>query len=503
MVLLLAGIAACIWHFFFSKKSAPHERAAPKMIDSVGILPWLDIRTNIEVGPVTFYRADGVDTLLGERADILIDRLRIYRDAWEGNPVHGAVAIHRDQLANGGHIPYGDLRRATDILMIASIFENDGVLRDCNATTFTLYIQRLGGEGGFMATRARRRNGGFVSGGTTDLVVSRPISAATFWTYNRAILAALVAASQRADDQAWNLFESITWFRRASTDADNIEQVVDFVLLLTAVDHLIAHPATGGAGMDWPRIQALLANFRTIPCCSVKPKDTVLERCQIEAVLYVLNETRNTAVHPRTLKRALEFEFNRRKDPTFAWVVDRSYMALLVARLIELGNLQADDFMRAFVQGIERWIHDPAKEVGLMVLEEKMQIGIRDYVADAYATEVTQVPRDAEPDAIRIDWDRNFRLALGLVAAPFEVHLVWLADGHGVIEIHDPTRLNQLVDYWLVDPADDEPARMAYASMAYFQSEDGTGGLEKTWNEADLRAMQDPRLWIDGDSLPG
>jgi len=48
-----------------------------------------------------------------------------------------------------------------------------------------------------------------------------------------------------------------------------------------------------------------------------------------------------------------------------------------------------------------------------MILEEKMQIGIRDFVADAYATEVAQVPHQVEPDAQRIEWDRNFRICVG------------------------------------------------------------------------------------------
>jgi hypothetical protein len=473
------------------------------LIDSVGILPWLDLRINVQVGGITFYRADSVAAILGERAGVLADRLRIYRDAWENNPVNGTVAIHADQVANGGNIPYGELRRATDILMIASVFENDGVLRDTNATTFTLYVQRLGGEARFMATRTRRRNGGFLSGVTTDFVVSRPTAAAKFWAYNRELLEALVASAARPEEEAWKLFESLTWFRRASTDADNIEQVVDFILLLTAVDFLLAHPGIDTAGMDFPRIQALLAQFETIPCCSVKPRNAILERCHIEAVLYVLNQTRNTAVHPRVLPGDLDFAFNQRKDPTFAWVVDRCYMALLVARLIELGTLQADESMRAFVEGVERWVHDPAKDVGLMILEARMQIGINSHLVEAYATKVTAVTRDEAPDATRLEWERNFRLALGDVPAPLEVRLSWLSGGLGVIEIHNPDRVKQLVDYWLIDPADDEPARMAYASLVYLQPDDGSEGLEKTWNAADLRAMQDPRLWIDGDSLPG
>jgi hypothetical protein len=54
-------------------------------IESVGILPWLDIRETIEVGAITYYRADRVAALLGERAGVVANRLRIYKDAWDGN----------------------------------------------------------------------------------------------------------------------------------------------------------------------------------------------------------------------------------------------------------------------------------------------------------------------------------------------------------------------------------------------------------------------------------
>src|ERR1700735_5447075 len=97
-------------------------------IDSVGILPWLNIAEPVEVGPITFYPARNVAHLLGERAGVLVDRLRIYRDTLNDIPVHGAVAIHRDQIVNGGHSPYQDLRRATDIFLMAAVYTNDGEL---------------------------------------------------------------------------------------------------------------------------------------------------------------------------------------------------------------------------------------------------------------------------------------------------------------------------------------------------------------------------------------
>jgi hypothetical protein len=133
-----------------------------------------------------------------------------------------------------------------------------------------------------------------------------------------------------------------------------------------------------------------------------------------------------------------------------------------------------------------------------------MEIGIRQFFLEGHAAKVARAPHDVAPNAARLEWERNFRIALGAVPEPFSVHVVWLANGHGVIEIHDEkSKANQLVEYWVIDPTDDEPARMAYATMPYFQHDAGAGGANKTWSETDLRAMQEPKLWIDGGTLPG
>jgi hypothetical protein len=168
------------------------------------------------------------------------------RQTLEG--VHRAIALHERQLREGGAVPVAAVRQATDILIAASVFENDGgPTADANATTFTLFSQRLGGEIGFMATRARRRYGGFVAGSTTDLQVVRPVYAGSLLHYNREMIDALVAAAPLKD--AWHLFDALGWFRRASTDADNVDGEVDLVLLLTAVDFLLALPGTHRRGL--------------------------------------------------------------------------------------------------------------------------------------------------------------------------------------------------------------------------------------------------------------
>lgn len=71
------------------------------MIESVGILPWLTLKEPMRVGEVTFYPADSAGEMLGERAAILKDRLRIYRDTWDSRPVADTTVVfrarHRDR----------------------------------------------------------------------------------------------------------------------------------------------------------------------------------------------------------------------------------------------------------------------------------------------------------------------------------------------------------------------------------------------------------------------
>jgi hypothetical protein len=474
-------------------------------IESVGVLPWLDIKKSITVGDVTFYPAAEASLLLGDRANVLSSRLGIYRDGWHGDPVHATVALHREQLAKGGDIPYVELRRATDILATAAFFNNDGVLCGQNATMFMLYVHRLGGAAGFMSAHIRGRNRGIVSGGATSMVSSRPIYAANFSSYNRQILRALVDASQRPAKDGWRLFDALAWFRRASTDAENIEPIVDMILMLTAIDFLLAHPGTSGPGLDLPRVKALLAPYETIPCVAVKLRNkTVLERSHIEAVLFVLNATRNAALHPRRLDSDGPFAFEQRQDPTFAWVADRCFMALLVARLVELGSLEADASMRAFIIGVERWIHSPIHEVGMMVLESKTEIGVRAHFLEMHEREVVNAPHDREPAELRRTWERDFWLAIGAVPDGWRFRVVWLTDGRSFVEIYERTSGGDVLrEYWQFDLASDSPVRTAYSVLVWPENDAAPAREDRVLTDLDERAMQDPGLWLGGDSIPG
>jgi len=72
------------------------------MIDSVGVLPWLHIETPIYVRQVNFYTLDAAAPIFGNRADLLSERVGIYREKWDDRPVCPTIAIHANQLVNGG-----------------------------------------------------------------------------------------------------------------------------------------------------------------------------------------------------------------------------------------------------------------------------------------------------------------------------------------------------------------------------------------------------------------
>jgi hypothetical protein len=469
-------------------------------ISNVGVLPWLDIRETITVGDITFHRADEIGALLRERSTVLADRLSIYRDPFDNHVTHGTVALHQSQLTDGGPVPYLRLRRAVDILMIAAMFANDGDMRQQNATTFALYIQNLGGESGFMAHHIRRRNRGTHMGTSTEVIITKPLYAEHFTSWNRTIRDALVVASNLPEDVTWRLFDSIEWFRRGSTDADNIEPVVDLVLILTAVEFLLAHPGTKGPGLDYVRMRTLLSPFETAPCCSVVK--TRAERSHIEAVLYAVNLVRNTSVHPRSLDETHDFGFSRSGDPALAWLADRAYMALIVARLVEMNALAMSDEVGAFVSGVEHWIQDPKDAIGLVISKAKLDSRLRRWFLEKHHEEVELPEKAHTVDEARLDWERDFFLTLGTVREPWRIDLDWLKDGKGVIRIWERLPKERLREYMIFDPTADPAVRMAYAALVY-PEDDSVPQPMRTFSDDDLRAMRDLGLWIHGDVQPG
>ena len=94
-------------------------------------------------------------------------------------------------------------------------------------------------------------------------------------------------------------------------------------------------------------------------------------RCHIEAVLFVLDEIRNASLHPRNFGKSDPFGFEKRDGNTFVWIADRTFMALLVARLVELGTLPPDNISRSFVEGTEDWLFDPKASFKLSVSAAK------------------------------------------------------------------------------------------------------------------------------------
>jgi hypothetical protein len=466
-------------------------------VESVGILPWLQIDAPIAVGEIEFYPAAEAAKLLGARGAILLDRLRVYRDTWSDRAVTSCtVAVHHAQLTAGGLIPDAALRRAVDILLVAAAFKNDGVSYDANATTFTCYIQRLGGGEGFFAMHVRRRFGGIVTGAQTDIVLHKPVYAGTFSAYSKELLSALILATTAPD--VWRLFDSLKWYRRASTDADNIDLEVDMVLLLTAVDFLLAHPNSPYHGLDQERMAQLLAPFAKIPCCSVIKNR--LERSHIQIVLRSLDQVRNATVHPDVRPGDGEYGFQRDGKVAFALLADRCFMALLIARLIEMKCLANDDYMRAFVEGVERWAYDPSGDLGKIVLEVRMQHALKEKALELREKEIASVGLDVEPNEERKIWSEKFFAALGKIAEPWDVSLLWLKNGSGVLRLQERRASESAVRDYMPFSVSDDPVRMAYAALAWcdpdrLPTQDG----DEEEIAVDTVALQNPLIWLRGD----
>jgi hypothetical protein len=465
-------------------------------IDSVGVLPWLTLKDPVRVGEVIFYPAQTADTVLGEKAAILTDRLRVYRDTWDSKPVHATFAVHERQLEEGGLAPIKEIREATTIFLVASIFQNDGGFgNEVNATTFALFFQGLGGEPGFMAAHVRRRYGGFVTGFTTDQQVIRPAYSASLRDYNRDLIDALVAAQKR--ENAWQLFKSLDWFRRASTEADNIDPEVDLVLILTAIDFLLAHPGTRRhGGLDQERVLALLSRFELRPCCCIR--NTKVERSYIQTFLFVLDRVRNETLHPEADEEKPERYAFGRSDIAFAWFADRCFMALLVARLIQLGVLQETQDLRAFVAAVEEWLFEPKDSLGKITLDVKLKDPVKSHVGEMREREAAEIGFAEQVNELRTQWKHDFFTAVEPVPDPFKLELRWLADGRGRLDIlRNTSNGMDFLGDMIIDPETDEPTRIAWAAKSYL-SRNSVEEEPRELTEADLQAMQAPGLFLGG-----
>jgi hypothetical protein len=226
-----------------------------------------------------------------------------------------------------------------------------------------------------MALHARGRNHGMFMGTETTIVIPRPTYAGEFHSYDPDILEALMVANGHGDE--WRLFDSIRWFRRASTDSYDVDNEVDRVLLLTAIDYLLVTNNRPPHGLDYDRIEALLSPFDRMECEAAPATARHTSRCHIRCALWVLNETRNDTLHPWPRPRTPSYGFESQTENTLEWIFDRCFMALLVGRLVELGTLSLSVSSRAFVAGVERWLFEATQRFHPIVVRAAQQYRMR------------------------------------------------------------------------------------------------------------------------------
>ena len=196
-------------------------------------------------------------------------------------------------------------------------------------------------------------------------------------------------------------------------------------------------------------------------------------------------------------EKAEYYSFGR-SNIAFAWSADRCFMALLVARLIELGVLQETGDLSAFVAGVEEWLFEPKDSLGKIMLDVKLKHVVRNYVSVMRDREINEIGRATEIDAFRKRWEQDFFSALDPVPDSFRVELLWLADGRGRVDIlRGESGEPEFLDDMVVDPETDEATRTAWAAKSYF-SRNSIEEEPEELNQADLRAMQDPRVFLGG-----
>jgi hypothetical protein len=404
-----------------------HANPDKRPVDAVGILPWLDVQEPITIGSVVIYPAAEAIALLGAQGDVLQTCLSRYASAWSPAAVRSSVAIDLRQLSDHIPVPMDDITRAVDILFAAAAYTDPLQGFHTNSTTFQLFFQFLGGNDA-AAYRVRRRNGFMLSGGR-QVTISKPLYCGTYLHHSYTLREALVAAID-APDQG-DLFKSLAWFRRASSDADNIDREVDRVLLRTAVDWLVAHAGThANGGLDQDRIAALLSGFPTI----VLDKHDGKDRSAIQCALHVLNLDRHGTLHPvaRTpVRKPYAFE---RPRLLLDWVADRCNLALLVARLVELGTLPDAEESRAFIRAVEKWLHDPSEDDFSRVLPAARL----DAAVDLEFFEMMgRIMNDVDRDLRQPEWEVKFYDALEaperVVDDLWEVNVFWRRDGRGPV----------------------------------------------------------------------
>lgn len=213
------------------------------------LMPWCRINKAYRVDKIEilpFNRHDLIDGL-DDSAQCSVNAIMAMHKTIEGQSVDRAALVCYENKSPIDALTEEEIETVHELVALAcfcglSKREYFGIGTYCNSDCFALYIQNFD-RADFTAITTRRRAGRIGSGwDIDDIAITIPTHCHTIQgvTLDGALLEALVVHRKKTNNDEWARWQNaITCFNQANTDSDNVRYQVEWVLLCSALEHLL------------------------------------------------------------------------------------------------------------------------------------------------------------------------------------------------------------------------------------------------------------------------
>jgi len=214
-------------------------------------LPWCPVEERHEVGPIAilpFRRHEAIEDLADAAQCHVNGIMAMYKDI-SGRPIRHAALVRYLDKSPIAKLTDDEIDTARELIALACFSglahrEYFNALAPyCSSDCFRFSVQKFD-RADFTALTTRRREGRTLSGWSMDEVaITVPVHCHSIRaiSWDAELLQALVARrSGSAADEWARLQNAVACFNQANTDGDNVSFQVEWVLLCSAFEHLVA-----------------------------------------------------------------------------------------------------------------------------------------------------------------------------------------------------------------------------------------------------------------------
>ena len=217
----------------------------------LAFMPWCGIDKAYTVGGVRIIPYQRHKPNDGQSDDLhcQVDTILATYKSLRGKPVEKAALVCYDSGSPTDNLSRDQMLEIQEFMALACF---SGLAKReyfnplgpyCNTECFALYFQKFE-KTDFTAIATRRREGRYLSGWPIDeIALTIPISCHGIEavTLDEALLVALGSHRQESGDQEWGRWQNaIICFNQANTDNDTLLPQVEWVLLCSAFEHILA-----------------------------------------------------------------------------------------------------------------------------------------------------------------------------------------------------------------------------------------------------------------------